>query len=168
MIRIIHKSTGAVCSTATNEFQALSIISIDADNLEMHSGDLLEFQKANAKKTVLDTASAYGDALVAGYPKSEQASWPVKIIEAKAILSGETRPMSIPTIFTECSFTNTSLADTASYILSKSAPFAMASGAISGIRQVAFAQIDDATTNAAINTAVATAIASLNAAFGAY
>lgn len=165
MIRIVFKTDGSVCSTAQSVAEAMVIAAISPDETEVHPDDLLAAQKAEAEALVVAQADDYGSRLTAGYPRHECESWPVKIVEARVILAGETDPDNFPIIASECQFTGTSYAVTAASILAKAAPFAKASGAISGIRQETIRQINAAENKAEIAAALGWAKAAADAAF---
>lgn len=165
MIRVVNKNTGELCSETRTVQDANAIVATAPDELEIDQSSLLDVLKAEATALVVEQAENYGNRLTAGYPLHEVLSWPVKIIEAKAICAGETDPSMTPVIASECQFTKAKPHDVALAVLAKARPFAMASGAISGLRQETIRRIGEATDEAGVNAALAWAKSAAEAAF---
>lgn len=83
-------------------------------------------------------------ALVEGYPKVEQASWPQQVEEARDLLSDANTPT--PWLSACAAARGITREDLAERVLALNTPYRMAHGTLTGIRQLAEAQIDAATT----------------------
>jgi hypothetical protein len=160
MIKVYEKDGKTLRALAQSVAEAMQELGCLPEAV-IDAADLLAAQRAEAEALVVEKIDAFGARLTAGYPAHERESWPVKIAEARAVLAGETDAAKLPIIATECLFSGVSHADTAANILAKATPFAKASGAISGIRQVAIAKIGAAANGAAIAAALAWADAAL-------
>lgn len=127
---------------------------------------LFEAAKARARAAVIAAAGDYAARLTEGYPRAEQESWTAKAAEAREIAGGAVPDTAQhPLIMTESFFTGRAPAEIAEAVLAKAERFARAAGAISGIRQAAFAAIDAAKDEAELKRVLAEAQATAEAAF---
>lgn len=167
MIRIVQLSTGLVVASAPSLDAAAATVALAPEDSAVHPDDALAEAKASARALVIEEADRYGERLTAGYPRHERESWPVKIMEARAIRAGANDPALYPVIAAECRFTGRTTAETAATVLARATPFAFASGAISGIRQAATAAIDAASDPEGVRAALTAAREAAEAAFAA-
>lgn len=166
MIRIWNEDGKTLRTAVETVAEAKAEVSFDP-TATIDPDDLATALKAEAVALVVSQAEAYGERLTAGYPLHEILSWPVKVVEAKAIMAGETDPALFEVIAAECLFTGANHHDAALQVLAKARPFAKASGAISGIRQEAIKRINAARDEAEIAAGLTWARAAAEAAFGA-
>lgn len=100
----------------------------------MDLGNILEFEKAEARDMVHQLHAETLELLTGGATIQERDTWPVKETAARAFIGETASPSDLQMLGTEAVFTGLPLADLAAHIVAKAEAFKSLVGLASGMR----------------------------------